>query len=350
MLAYAFQELRHNNYEDISKESFDNIQNLFAEILIHGISCQIKQGLYKDYVVKEESLPRLKGKICIHATIHNIIHQRKEIACQYDELSINNIYNQVIKTAASILIRDNSVTKQRRAELKSLMRFFTDIDIVDPNTIPWNRFQFQRNNRSYQMLINICYFLFKEALPTTEAGKYRMQVFSDKNMEKLFEHFVLEYYRKEFKGTLSANAPHIKWALDEKEGYYGTEYLPQMKSDIMLKHGENTLIIDAKYYGYGRTFQKHHEKQTIHNANLYQIMAYVNNEDKYNSGRVSGMLLYARTLEEIAPDMCFSVKGNNYLVKTIDLNLEFDQIREQLNGFVYNAFPGITPQELNNQI
>ena len=32
----------------------------------------------------------------------------------------NNIYNQVIKTAASILIRDNSVTKQRRAELKSL--------------------------------------------------------------------------------------------------------------------------------------------------------------------------------------------------------------------------------------
>jgi 5-methylcytosine-specific restriction enzyme subunit McrC len=41
MLAYAFQELKQNNYEDIAGEDFDNIHDLFAEILAKGISYQL---------------------------------------------------------------------------------------------------------------------------------------------------------------------------------------------------------------------------------------------------------------------------------------------------------------------
>ena len=33
MLTYAFKELRHNNYEKIAGEMFEDIQDLFAEIL-----------------------------------------------------------------------------------------------------------------------------------------------------------------------------------------------------------------------------------------------------------------------------------------------------------------------------
>ena len=36
MLAYAFQELRQNYYEKIATEDFDNIHDLFAEILVRG--------------------------------------------------------------------------------------------------------------------------------------------------------------------------------------------------------------------------------------------------------------------------------------------------------------------------
>ena len=90
MLAYAFQVLRQNNYEDISKENFTRIQDLFAEILYRGISSQIKQGLYKEYIVRHESLTRLKGKLDINATIRNRIQHRQEIACEYDDLSVNN--------------------------------------------------------------------------------------------------------------------------------------------------------------------------------------------------------------------------------------------------------------------
>lgn len=70
MLSYAFQDLRKNNYEDIDKEDFENVQDLLAEILFKGISAQIKQGLFREYIEHKDSLPILRGKI-------NLIHTLK---------------------------------------------------------------------------------------------------------------------------------------------------------------------------------------------------------------------------------------------------------------------------------
>ena len=339
MLAYAFQVLRQNNYEDISKENFTRIQDLFAEILYRGISSQIKQGLYKEYIVRNESLTRLKGKLDINATIRNRIQHRQEIACEYDDLSVNNIFNQILKTTALILVREKSVEKSRRAALKTLMPFLDGIDTIDPTSIHWGLLHFQRNNRSYQMLMNVCYFVLDGMLLTTESGEYRMATFSDEHLNKLFEHFVLEYYRKEYAGRLTANASVVEWAFDNKDSSKGLLFMPKMQSDIMLKQGDQTLIIDTKYYG--KVLQTQYDKTTVHNANLYQIMAYVNNEDKLNTGKVSGMLLYAKTQEEVSPDMDFVIKGNRFMVKTLDLNLEFALIRKQLDGVAESVFPKI---------
>jgi len=52
-----------------------------------------------------------------------------------------------------------------------------------------------------------------------------------------------------------------------------------MQLDIMLTDGENTLIIDAKYYA--KTLQERFDKRTIHSNNLYQIFTYVKNQDTY---------------------------------------------------------------------
>ena len=50
MLSYAFKELKNNNYENIAKEDFERIFDLFAEILFKGVSMQLKQGLCKEYI------------------------------------------------------------------------------------------------------------------------------------------------------------------------------------------------------------------------------------------------------------------------------------------------------------
>ena len=53
---------------------------------------------------------------------------------------------------------------------------------------------------------------------------------------------------------------------------------------------------------------------------------------------VSGMLLYAKTDEEIYPDNKYQMSGNQITVRTLDLNLPFSEIAEQLNMIVMSHF------------
>ena len=48
------------------------------------------------------------------------------------------------------------------------------------------------------------------------------------------------------------------------------------------------------------------------------------------------MLLYARTQEEIAPDLDATFGKNRIMVRTLDLNCEFVVIQKQLGDIVTN--------------
>ena len=327
MLSYAFQELRKNNYDEISKEDFEYIQDLFAEILYKGISYQLKQGLYREYVERHDTLSVLRGKLDMVETIKNRVRRKQVLSCEFDELSEDNVFNRILKTTAGLLIREKTVSSRRKNQLKSILPFFDGVATVDPFNIHWNMLRFQRNNQTYRMLMNICYFILDGMLMTTDSGAYRMATFSDEHMNRLFEKFVLEYYRVHHKG-LSAYPDNIQWNITNPEDAI-IDFLPSMRTDITLHNGGRTLIIDTKYYG--RMMQEQFDKQTIHSGNLYQIFTYVKNLDKDNTGLVSGMLLYAKTQEAISPDLDATFGRNRIMVRTLDLNCDFAAIRVQLD-------------------
>ena len=64
----------------------------------------------------------------------------------------------------------------------------------------------------------------------------------------------------------------------------------------------------------------------------------VKNQDAAGTGNVSGMLLYARTEEAVAPDCSFVMGGNRIGVKTLDLNKDFSLIAAQLDGIAEEYF------------
>ena len=64
-------------------------------------------------------------------------------------------------------------------------------------------------------------------------------------MCRLYEKFILEYYRKHYSG-IKANPSQIPWQLDDGI----SDMLPVMQTDIMLSQGDRVLIIDAKYYSH----------------------------------------------------------------------------------------------------
>ena len=158
MLAYAFTDLKRKHYEDIDKENFEHIYDMFAEILYRGMSMQIKQGLCRTYIQRRENLRTLRGKLNLQGTIKNRIKRDTAIGCEYDELSVDNILNQVLKLTALILIREGSVDNKRRVALRKLMPYFSDVREITKAEIHWQTLPIDRHNHSYRLLINICHF------------------------------------------------------------------------------------------------------------------------------------------------------------------------------------------------
>ena len=259
---------------------------------------------------------------------------RKQLICTYDEFSVNSTMNRIIKSTVELLIHSN-ISKQRKKNLRKLMVYFSEVDFIDLYTVNWN-IQYNRNNQTYRMMISICYLVVKGLLQTQSDGRKKLMDFLDEQrMCRLYEKFILEYYRKEFKNQIVANASQIPWQLDNEEN----AMLPVMQSDIMLQRGDRVLIIDAKYYEHSTQVQ--FDKHTLHSGNLYQIFTYVKNKEyemRDKDHKVAGMLLYAKTDEEIYPNNVYQISGNQISVRTLDVNLPFSEIAEQLNTIAKTHF------------
>ena len=71
---------------------------------------------------------------------------------------------------------------------------------------------------------------------------------------------------------------------------------------------------------------------------MYQIYAYVKNLDTKHTGNVGGLLLYAKTDEEVTPDGMVEIGNNMIGAKTLDLNVDFRIIAAQLDRIAYDFF------------
>ena len=333
MLSYAFQVLSEQGYKDIETEQFDNVAELCAAILSKGVSLQLKRGLRREYIENTEPLSSLRGRIEISESIKTHSMLKRQLVCSYDDFSENSYLNRIIKTTMELLLHAD-IAKTRKKELRKLLVFFSNVETLDIHNVNW-KIQYNRNNQTYRMLIAICYLVVKGLLQTNSDGTTRLMDFLDEQrMCRLYEKFILEYYRKEFP-QLSTSASQIPWALDDGIG----EMLPVMQTDIMLIRGSKVLIIDAKYYSHNT--QAQYDVRTLHSGNLYQIFTYVKNKEAELADtphEVSGMLLYAQTDEAVQPSNTYRMSGNRISVRTLDLDCDFDYIAHQLNQIAMEHF------------
>lgn len=379
MLAYAFRVLEEQGYADVATEEFDNTAELCAAILARGISSQLKRGLGREYLSRTEALSSLRGKIEVTESIKTRSLLRRQLVCSHDEFSVDTRMNRILKATCALLVRSD-IGKGRKKELRRLMAYFGDVGDIDPSAVDWHM-RFDRNSQTYRMLMNVCWLVAKGLLQTQSDGTRRLMDFlDDQRMSRLYEKFVLEYFRREHP-ELNAGAPYIAWALDD--GF--ADMLPAMRSDVTLARRDDprrVLIIDAKYYSHAT--QQQFDKRTVHSHNLYQIFTYVKNkeaelarEDAQPGVRtdartdaqaavrtdaqavtqpdtragarpgapheVSGMLLYAKTDEDVQPDATYRMSGNKISVRTLDLGLPFADIRAQLDAIAAEHFSDREP-------
>lgn len=329
MLSYAFSVLNEQGYKRIATEELKTAPDLMAAILAQGIAVQIKRGLGKDYISQTEALSSLRGRINISESLKAQTMMKKQLICEYDDFSVNIMMNRIIKSTVELLLR-SEIRADLKKELNKLMMYFGDVKLINLHTVNWN-IRYNRNNQTYRMLISVCWLVVNGLLQTNSDGSTMLMDFLDEQrMCRLYEKFILEYYRREFP-QITANASQIPWQLDDGIG----TMLPVMQTDVMLTYKDKVLIIDAKYYSH--TTQMQYGTKKLHSDNLYQIFTYVKNKEYELAGKsheVSGMLLYAKTDEELLPDNQYMMSGNRISVRTLDLNCDFSEIAAQLNCIV----------------
>ena len=334
MLAYAFHVLESQGYKKVAVEKFENTAELLAVILAKGIEQQVKRGFRKEYISNNAVLSSLRGKIDISQSIKSCSILRRQMVCTYDEFSINSKMNIIIKSTMLSLLKADIAKSYKRRLRKSLL-YFNEVSSIDLNGFDWN-IRYDRNNQHYRMLISICYLVNKGLLQTQSDGKIKiMDYLDEQRMHHLYEKFIFEYFKKEFP-NITVKSSQIRWQTDDDV----RDLLPIMQTDIMLSYGNKILIIDAKYYSH--ITHNLYGTRKLHSGNLYQIFTYVKNKEYELTGqphKVSGMLLYAKTDNDISPDKDYNMSGNKICIRTLDLDADFAIIKKQLNQIVLSFFP-----------
>lgn len=321
MMAYAFSNLKPDGYYFSSYEKFDNALEMLGTVLVKGFLIELKRGLQKDYNELEEEMNLVRGKIQLNESIKNLSIRNQRLICSFDDYNENSYCNRIIKTTLNLLILSDISDNLKKA-IKSVLVYLSNVDIIDVKLINW-KLKINKNNRDYIFLISICNLILSGMIQNEFKGSLKLNKYiDDRHLERLYEKFILEFYRKECP-EISARALKVNWKLDDAFSYL----LPDMQTDITLSEGNNVLIIDAKFYK--NMMRSNYGINKINSNHLYQIFTYVKNMSD-STKEVSGLLLYAKTNEEEVPNVDYKMSGNIISVKALDLNMEFSEIKNTL--------------------
>ncbi|GAA1807921.1 5-methylcytosine-specific restriction endonuclease system specificity protein McrC [Nesterenkonia flava] len=332
MMAYAFRAIRSDSHDRIASERFEHLHDLLAEILLLGVGAQVKRGLHHDYLQRSDELATVRGRINVTGSIATRSTVRGRLVCEFDEYQADTPHNQALKSVIVLLIRHGEVDPTRRDALRRLLPYLEAVRLVAPSSIRWKKLTYHRANATYRLLLGVCELVVHGLLPTQDSGDAKLTSWiSDDAMSDLYERFLREYYSRHHP-ELTPRASPVLWDYDSATAY-GAEHLPAMRTDITLRNGHRTLIIDAKYYSHSLQTGRS-GKKTVHSANLYQILTYTKNADVNRDGSVRGLLLYAQTGAPEQPNLDVVIQGSRIGAITLDLNRSWNHLRTQLEDIV----------------
>ncbi|MDJ1121821.1 hypothetical protein QJ041_04365 [Olsenella sp. YH-ols2216] len=327
MMAYAWSALSAGPYASLSAEEFENHADLMAAILCRGVADQARRGFSKAYVLQRRQGQLPRGRLLTGPTVALAARGSRDVVCEPSELTADILENRAVKAAlASLLGAD--VPSARRRELRNALALMPQVTSVGPRQALKGLTR-RRTSRTYQALLAVSSMALSGEVLSSQSGDARARSFlDDSTMAALYERFLLRYFQREHP-ELEASAPHIPWDVDAPD-----PQLPLMRTDLVLRTREGaprTLIVDAKYYG--SNLSSRFGKSAVHSGNLYQLLAYVNNEAaREPEAEVSGLLLYAKTDAREQPALDRVIGGHRIRASALDLSGDFAVTRGQLDA------------------
>lgn len=232
---------------------------------------QLKQGAIRRYVKREKNLNVLRGRLLTERQFKFNLAHRERLFCRYDELSEDNLYNQILKFVLEVLLR---TAKGNRAvqEVSGLFMQFDPISDRHINIGDWPR-DFDRLTNRYESIFQWCRCFLEGYYPDVLGkGKSCLSVLFD--MNRLFEAYVGTQLRRDARGE------GLRVREQGPQRYFATRRYPDMsrkpvfcmKPDISLMDKEENIlcIADAKW----KVLDEEKNDLGITQADMYQMGSY----------------------------------------------------------------------------
>ena len=246
-----------------------SLLDIFILNFCEQLHAQIMQGMIRRYIERRENLNVLRGRLRIEQQFkHNLAH-RERLFCQYDELSEDNLHNQVIKYVLRLLSKA-ALGVAARKQVNELQMHFDPISDIAVDIVMLEQLSFDRSTARYESIFDQCRWFLEGFHPDVMAGDASCMSLLF-NMNQLFETFVASGLRK------------IAWGRGLRLREQGPQkYMARrvntdtqlflMKPDISFLDENNrvVLIADAKW----KVLDESEKKLGISQPDLYQIESY----------------------------------------------------------------------------
>lgn len=246
------------------KLNFSNIKNIkmplleiFISIFLEELSILIKKGLKSDYILKEENLKFLKGRLKLKEQIKkNFIHKERFFV-EYDEFLVDRIENRLIKTTLKYLYNlSNSMQNQKR--IREFLFVFEEVGISHNIKSDFAKIKLNRQMRDYEnILLYSKIFLQNKSFTPFNGDDIVYALLFDMNL--LFESFVGDYIKKRCKNVSLQDKTHHLVKTPKKFA---------LKPDIVINNGE--IIMDTKW----KILDQNKNNYRISQTDMYQMYAY----------------------------------------------------------------------------
>lgn len=324
LLCYAWNKLEESELVNVSAEDESDLLNLLGRVLLNGTKTLLKRGIERRYLTENEVYQGIKGKVNITDSLRKNLFSKGFSICEFDELSADILPNQILKTTLQNLIQIHGISPTLKQEIRTVIYRLHEVNEIVLTDIIFHQVQINRNNSFYALLLNISELIYQNLLINERNGSFQFKDFlrDDRQMARLFEEFIRNFYKIEI-----PEAKVFREDLHWKMAGEMHQFLPKMQTDISIKINDRKLIIDAKYYN--ETLQKYYDSEKIHSQHLYQLFAYLKNqEDKL----AEGVLIYPTIQKSLS--LAYTHEGHTIRIKTLNLNQDWRGVKADLLGII----------------
>lgn len=338
LFLYASGLARFRDRFEAEVEESPDFQSLVARLLCYATEKRLRRNLSFGFRRREEELRRVRGRIDILRTESGDLFRKGEVACRFEELTIDTPRNRLVRAALihlSIRLGDEELAHRCRTLGTALGRAGVSAQVPTRSQLASD--QIARHETDDRLMVSLAQAVFDLVLPMETAGARSLLKAQRQQTEfrKLFEKAIGNFFASELSredGWRVYPGRQFSWPVSAaSRGIEG--YLPIMITDIILENerGKRRIIIDTKFTSVLTSGQ--HGGDRFKTGHLYQLYAYLRSQEREDdplSVTADGMLLYPAIGLDV--DETALIQGHTVRFATIDLAKPSSTIVEKLRS------------------